>query len=197
MTPARRSPNISRSQRTGSDSAVLNVGIGKGESIVGLNELLPGLLADNGAQANKTTATFASTSASRAWMPTVSNDGANGFTPATETNPCDGRKPQIPQLLAGTRVEPPRIRSERKIHQTAGNRRSRSARRSTRYAIGRPRVERRAVKVILTKKTESQFVRNSFPDAAGARAVKVAPRTQHSRLLWDANHATSDYHNRS
>src|SRR6476619_657193 len=40
-------------------------------------------------------------------MPTVSNDGASGFTPAADTKPCDGLKPQIPQLLAGTRVEPP------------------------------------------------------------------------------------------
>ena len=40
-------------------------------------------------------------------MPTVSNVGENGITPATETNPCDGRSPQMPQLLAGTRTEPP------------------------------------------------------------------------------------------
>src|SRR4029450_7155068 len=66
-----------------------------------------GLLGDTGAPANKTSPTFASTSALRARTPTVSNDGASGFTPATDTKPCDGRKPHIPQLLAGTRVEPP------------------------------------------------------------------------------------------
>src|SRR6266705_2536002 len=61
----------------------------------------------HGAPANRTSPTFANTSALRARTPTLSKDGANGFTPATDTNPCDGRKPQIPQLLAGTRVEPP------------------------------------------------------------------------------------------
>lgn len=39
--------------------------------------------------------------------PTVSSVGANGMTPATEINPCDGRQPQMPQLLDGTRTEPP------------------------------------------------------------------------------------------
>ena len=61
---------------------------------------------------NRTSPTFANTSALCARTPTVSNDGASGFTPATDTKPCDGRKPQIPQLLAGTRVEPPGIRSQ-------------------------------------------------------------------------------------
>src|SRR6478672_6198515 len=69
--------------------------------------IVVGLFEGPGAAANKTSATFASTSAFRARIPTVSNDGASGFTPATDTKPCDGRKPQIPQLLAGTRVEPP------------------------------------------------------------------------------------------
>ena len=40
-------------------------------------------------------------------IPNVSKVGANGFTPATEINPCDGRRPQVPQLLAGTRTDPP------------------------------------------------------------------------------------------
>ena len=40
-------------------------------------------------------------------MPTVSSEGARGSTPATDTKPCDGRSPQMPQLLAGTRTEPP------------------------------------------------------------------------------------------
>jgi hypothetical protein len=40
-------------------------------------------------------------------MPTVSNDGASGITPATDTIPYVGRHPQSPQLLAGTRTEPP------------------------------------------------------------------------------------------
>src|SRR5436309_15206214 len=66
-----------------------------------------GITLGNGAQPNKTTATLASTSASCAWIPTVSNDGANGLTPATDMNPWDGRNPRIPQLLAGTRIEPP------------------------------------------------------------------------------------------
>src|SRR4026208_1703534 len=65
-----------------------------------------GLLTDIGA-ANRTSPTLASTSALCARTPTVSNDGASGFTPATEMKSCDGRKPQIPQLLAGTRIEPP------------------------------------------------------------------------------------------
>src|SRR5438874_13819254 len=56
--------------------------------------------------ANKTRTVRASTSALCARTPTVSNDGANGLTPASEIKPCDGRKPQIPQLLAGIRVEP-------------------------------------------------------------------------------------------
>src|SRR5262245_43786202 len=65
------------------------------------------MLADTGAPASKTSPTFANISALRARTPTVSNDGASGFTPATDIKSCDGRKPQIPQLLAGTRVEPP------------------------------------------------------------------------------------------
>ena len=39
--------------------------------------------------------------------PTVSSVGAKGITPATEMRPCEGRQPQMPQLLAGTRTEPP------------------------------------------------------------------------------------------
>ena len=46
-------------------------------------------------------------SALRAKTPTVSSVVANGITPATEIRPCDGRQPQMPQLLAGTRTEPP------------------------------------------------------------------------------------------
>src|SRR6516164_3006278 len=66
-----------------------------------------GLFGDTCVSANKTDATFNNTSALGARTPTASNDGASGFTPATEMKSCDGRKPQIPQLLAGTRVEPP------------------------------------------------------------------------------------------
>src|SRR5215813_5679800 len=69
--------------------------------------MVVGLFGDTGASVSKTSPTFASTSAHCARMPTLSNDGASGFTPATDTKSCDGRKPQIPQLLAGTRVEPP------------------------------------------------------------------------------------------
>src|SRR4051812_49956401 len=57
-------------------------------------------------QASSTEATPAKASALPARMPTVSKVGANGFTPATEMNPWEGRSPQIPQLLAGTRTEP-------------------------------------------------------------------------------------------
>ena len=46
-------------------------------------------------------------SALPARIPTVSNVGASGFTPATEINPCEGRRPQMPQLLDGTRTDPP------------------------------------------------------------------------------------------
>src|SRR5262245_36061877 len=56
---------------------------------------------------SNTFAARASTSALRASTPTVSNVGANGITPATEMNPCDGRYPQTPQLLAGARTDPP------------------------------------------------------------------------------------------
>src|SRR5215471_11896427 len=63
-------------------------------------------LAETG-MANRTRTVRVSTSALCARTPTVSNDGANGLTPATDIEPCDGRKPQIPELLAGTRVEPP------------------------------------------------------------------------------------------
>src|SRR6476660_7177645 len=57
--------------------------------------------------ANKTPATCSSNAALLVKTPTVSSVGANGITPATESSPCDGRHPQIPQLLAGTRTEPP------------------------------------------------------------------------------------------
>src|SRR5256885_17089648 len=57
--------------------------------------------------ANNPLATCSSNAASRAKTPTVSSVGANGITPATEISPCEGRQPQIPQLLAGTRTEPP------------------------------------------------------------------------------------------
>ncbi len=56
---------------------------------------------------SSTPAALRSTVASLARMPTVSNVGANGITPATETMPCEGRSPQMPQLLAGTRTDPP------------------------------------------------------------------------------------------
>src|SRR6476620_7685129 len=46
-------------------------------------------------------------SALRVKTPTVSSVGANGMTPASEMRPCEGRQPQMPQLLAGTRTEPP------------------------------------------------------------------------------------------
>src|SRR5215468_3123280 len=69
--------------------------------------MVVGRFGDTGVSANKTSPTFASTSAHCERMPTLSNDGASGFTPATDTKSCDGRYPQIPQLLAGMRVEPP------------------------------------------------------------------------------------------
>src|SRR5436189_5736647 len=56
---------------------------------------------------SNTVATRCSSSAFRVNTPTVSSVGANGITPATEINPCDGRQPQMPQLLAGTRTDPP------------------------------------------------------------------------------------------
>ena len=40
-------------------------------------------------------------------------------------------------------------------------------------AIGRARVKRRAVKVILTEKTEGQLVRYGFADAAGPGVQKL------------------------
>ena len=73
----------------------------------GKDKMVAGLLEDTGAPANKTRPTFANTSALSARTPTVSKDGASGFTPATDIRSCDGRKPQIPQSLAGIRVEPP------------------------------------------------------------------------------------------
>src|SRR4029434_3261004 len=69
--------------------------------------MIAGFLAQVRASATKTSPTFASRSALCARTPTVSNDGASGFTPATDMKSCEGRKPQIPQLLAGRRVEPP------------------------------------------------------------------------------------------
>ena len=60
-----------------------------------------------------------------------------------------------------------RIRSQRKLHQIARNRGSRSARRPTRHTIRRVCVKRRAVKVILTQQAESQLVANGFANAAG------------------------------
>ena len=49
---------------------------------------------------------FVSTSTPQARTPTVSKVGANGLTPATEILPWLGRIPNIPQLLAGTLIEP-------------------------------------------------------------------------------------------
>src|SRR5437870_2254929 len=57
--------------------------------------------------ASSSVATLCNNSALRANTPTVSSVGENGITPATEISPCDGRQPQMPQLLAGTRTEPP------------------------------------------------------------------------------------------
>ena len=57
--------------------------------------------------ASRTSATCCSSSALRVNTPTVSSVGAKGITPATEIRPCEGRQPQMPQLLAGTRTEPP------------------------------------------------------------------------------------------
>jgi hypothetical protein len=57
--------------------------------------------------ANNTEAAFANTSQLHARIPTVSNVGAKGLTPATEILPCVGRIPKMPQLLAGTLIDPP------------------------------------------------------------------------------------------
>src|SRR5215213_7998975 len=57
--------------------------------------------------ASSTAATRSRSSGVRVNTPTVSSVGANGITPATEIKPCEGLHPQIPQLLAGTRTEPP------------------------------------------------------------------------------------------
>src|SRR5215213_7526533 len=57
--------------------------------------------------ASRTPATRCNSSPPRANTPTVSSVGENGMTPATEMRPCDGRQPQMPQLLAGTRTDPP------------------------------------------------------------------------------------------
>src|SRR4051812_31786781 len=57
--------------------------------------------------ASKTAAIRCNSSALRVNTPTVSSVGENGMTPATEMKPCEGRQPQMPQLLAGTRTEPP------------------------------------------------------------------------------------------
>src|SRR4051812_30745773 len=57
--------------------------------------------------ASNTSAIRCNSSALRVKTPTVSNVGEKGITPATEIRPCEGRQPQMPQLLAGTRTEPP------------------------------------------------------------------------------------------
>src|SRR5262249_24562281 len=54
-----------------------------------------------------------------------------------------------------------------------GNRGSRSARRPSRHAIRRLCIKRRAVKVILTQKAESQLVANGFANALGTREQKL------------------------
>src|SRR3954452_8414083 len=70
--------------------------------------------------ANKTLATLSSNVATRAKTPTASRVGANGSTPARETNPCEGRHPQTPQLLAGRRTEPPvSVPTEKSTHPHA------------------------------------------------------------------------------
>src|SRR6476646_7515415 len=85
------------------------------------------------------------------------------------------RRPEAPDsaIARGNAGRAARIRSQRKIHQPARNCGSRSARRPTRHAIGRVRVERRAGKVILAQKTESQLVRNGLPNATGTRKQKL------------------------
>ena len=45
--------------------------------------------------------------AARAGRPTADLLGARGLTPASDTKPWEGRKPKIPQLLAGSRTDPP------------------------------------------------------------------------------------------
>src|SRR3954447_6055860 len=60
-----------------------------------------------GSAASNTAAICSNNSALRVNTPTVSSVGANGITPATEMRPCEGRQPQMPQLLAGTRTDPP------------------------------------------------------------------------------------------
>src|SRR5260370_21028493 len=71
------------------------------------------------------------------------------------------RRPEAPDsaIARGNADRAARIRSQSKIHQTARNGGSRSARRATWHAIGRLCIERRAVKEILTQKAESQLVR--------------------------------------
>src|SRR4029450_13138433 len=85
------------------------------------------------------------------------------------------RRPEAPDSAIARRNtgRATRIRSQSKIHQTARNRGRRSARRSTRHTIWRARIERRAVKVILTKKAESQLVQDGFPNAASTRGQKL------------------------
>src|SRR5207248_2914641 len=99
--------------------------------------------------ANKTRSVRASTSALCARTPTVSNDGANGLTPASEIKPCDGRKPQIPQLLAGIRVEPAVSVPSAKSTSPHATAEADPLDEPTRHAIGCAWVKRRAVKVIL------------------------------------------------
>src|SRR5207244_12069264 len=57
--------------------------------------------------------------------------------------------------------------------ESAGPAGIRCPRRATRNGIWGLWVERRAVKVILTKKAESQFIRNGFADAARARPQEL------------------------
>src|SRR5689334_6621034 len=63
--------------------------------------------AASGPDGSSTSPTAARVRASRVIHPTVSNDGASGSTPSTGTTPCVGRRPNSPQQLAGTRIEPP------------------------------------------------------------------------------------------
>src|SRR5690606_24341486 len=56
---------------------------------------------------SRTCPTRSSKAPSRANQPTASRLAANGMTPSSERRPCVGRKPKIPQKLAGVRTEPP------------------------------------------------------------------------------------------
>ena len=86
--------------------------------------------------------------------------------------PCEGRKPKIPQKLAGVRTEPPVSDPRAKSTRPAATAAAEPAEDSARDASRCRDIDRRSVVFVLAGQAHDEFCRDGRPDERGACVEK-------------------------